>query len=231
VLNYNLPKFEYESSLPKLLAEAGYRSEAYHGNWGTFYRRRPAFEKMGFDDIFFREELQSLPGMAVDGLGLRDDSVLSYSLERMSLTSVPTCHFVITLTSHTPYTFVPASSDSLYPHPAGITERYLNHLQYLDDCLRKYVAGLGEDVTFVLYSDHSARVSNDVFSPSAVGGQDLIPFFIYDGAMNLAAEQRTRDLSAIQGELSLLDVIWYLRNQVRNCRSSDSELSPPTVSH
>ena len=59
----------------------------------------------------------------------------------------PTCHFIITLTSHTPYKFVTPTEDYPYPHPANNAENYFNHMRYLDDCLQRlhHVASQAHD--------------------------------------------------------------------------------------
>jgi hypothetical protein len=214
VLNYSLPNFPYADSLPHFLKQRGFKSVAIHGNRGTFYSRRSAFEKMGFSEIFFREELEPLGTFSSDALGLRDADVLTFSALKLRESTAPTCHFIITLTSHTPYRFLQPDSMSLIPHPRDAVDRYFNHIHYLDTCLRNYVASLGKGVTVVIYGDHPTEVARGDFSPSRNATGEYVPVFIYDTDRNLADLQKTHAEFAESGKLKLIDISSYLRNQI-----------------
>ena len=58
VLNYNIPNYPYENTLPQFLARHGFATIGLHGNTGNFYRRRDAWERIGFSRIIFQEELE-----------------------------------------------------------------------------------------------------------------------------------------------------------------------------
>ena len=66
---YAIPGYPYENTTPQVLADCGYNVFSFHGNSGEFYSRRAAFEKMGFTDIYFREELEGRYGLPGHGLG------------------------------------------------------------------------------------------------------------------------------------------------------------------
>lgn len=220
VLNYSLPKHPYDMALPWLLQRYGYRSNALHGNTGNFYTRRNAFEKMGFDKLYFREELQTHGGFQIDRLGLRDRDVLNFSAAELQNATSPTCHFLITLTSHSPYSFLGPEEELLIPNPKTVIERYFNHIYYVDQCLKDYIGQLGRGATVVIYSDHATEVQGDGFKNSRESDGEYVPVFIYDTDQDLAALQRTRSTSALAGELKMLDISSYLRNQVKVTHSA-----------
>ena len=214
VLNYSLPDFPYDGSLPRFLGDFGFSTSSFHGNSGSFYNRRDAFKKMGFSEIFFREDLEPLGAFATDSIGLRDKDVLAYSSLRLRRSTTPTCHFIITLTSHSPYVFVEPSNLSLIPKPTDSAERYFNHINYVDSCLRDYVTSLGRNVTVVIYADHPTESGRGDFTPARTETAKYVPVFIFDTGRNLAELQRTRTTVATSGELKMIDISAYLRNCV-----------------
>ena len=135
----------------------------------------------------------------------------------------PTCHFVITLTTHTPYQQLTGGPDYPYPHPTTTSERFLNNMRYLDNCLRDYITSLGKGVTVLLYADHpTEQFEGYVADRDVHQNHEYVPVFIYDTDQDLAKLQKTRnDPQATDGMLKLLDVINYVRGQVkRQCEPS-----------
>jgi phosphoglycerol transferase MdoB-like AlkP superfamily enzyme len=214
VLNYNLPNFPYDDTLPQILGKNGFKTYAFHGNTGQFYNRRSAFEKMGFTEFSFREELEPRGAFEIDRLGLQDRGVLDYSSLTFRQEKGPVCHFVITLTSHTPYVFLKANDREVVPHPSDAVDRYFNHMRYVDNCLRDYFTSLGKHVTVVLYSDHPTEEGKDDFQPARVGPVQYVPVFVYDSDRNLGDLQRTRASRAMDGSLNIVDFVSYLRSQI-----------------
>jgi phosphoglycerol transferase MdoB-like AlkP superfamily enzyme len=215
VLNYNIPGFPYDTALPHFLAKYGFETLSFHGNWGSFYRRKDAFKQMGFERIFFREELEAEFPVELDSLGIRDASVFEISSLLLRKTSDRVCHFIITLTSHDPFKFV--KPDSSYPCPDNrdATERYLNHVHYLDKCLQTYIASLPADTTVVIYGDHPAGTAGLGFTPSLYNGVKYVPVFVYDNRTDLGASQVTHDeFQKPESTLRMIDFTAFLRNRI-----------------
>ncbi len=214
---YAIPGYPYNNTTPQLLARCGFSTSSFHGNGGEFYRRRPAFEKMGFANIYFREELEGRYGMKVDRWGVRDNDVLLFSALKLRESISPTCHFVITQTTHTPYTMLAPSELEIFKQPRTTVQNYINNMRYLDNCLRDYVASLGQGVTVMIYADHPTEQGNTEgdFAPDRIDGREYIPCFIYDSDRDLSKVQKTRNQPiARDGSLNLVDMINYLRAQV-----------------
>ncbi len=221
---YLIPGYPYQNTTPQMLARCGYATYSFHGNTGEFYGRRPAFEKAGFSAIYFREELEGRYGLPANWWGVADEDVLRFSAQKLRESKEPTCHIVITLTTHTPYNLLPPSQWEIYKHPRNSFEHYINNMRYLDNCLRDYFVALGKGTTVLLYGDHSTEVSGADFTPSRDGAREYIPCFIYDTDQDLAKLQKTRGKPiATNGDLNLVDMVKYLRGQVARTHNPQAE--------
>lgn len=225
---YAIPGYPYENTTPQLLARHGFATYSFHGNKGDFYNRRPAFEKMGFAGIAFQEELETQYGRSAGRWGIPDADVLAISAQRLRTAPTPTCHFVITLTTHVPYLQLPNNEKEIFAHPRTTAENYINNMRYLDNCLRDYIVSLGSGTTVMIYADHPTEEGNATFSPDRSGGREFIPCFIYDSDQDLSKMQQTRGRSmATDGSLNLVDVINYLRAQVIRTHSQPTNTPVP----
>src|SRR5205823_6464774 len=133
---------------------------------------------------------------------------------------------------HTPFNYLLPADKKIFLDARTRGENYINNMRYLDDCLRDYIAPL-TDATVMLYADHppESDVSQGDYRPARENGKEFIPCFIYDTDQNLAELQKTRDKSISQdGQLTLLDMITYLRGQVEKQTAAKRDAdSPPTA--
>jgi hypothetical protein len=228
---YLIPGYPYRDTTPQLLDACGFSSASFHGNTGEFYSRRLAFEKIGLSEIYFREEMEGRYGLPVDRWGVPDRDVLRLSAQKLRSAEAPTCHFVITLTTHAPYNLLSPSDMEIFKNPRSSFERYVNNMRYLDNCLRDYITSLGRGVTIMLYADHPCTESGDRFEPDreVATAREFIPCFIYDTDSDLSRLQETRKQPiATNGNLNLVDMINYLRAQLkRNYLPAQAEGSTP----
>jgi phosphoglycerol transferase MdoB-like AlkP superfamily enzyme len=221
--SYSVSNYPYANTTPQLLARCGYEVVSFHGNVGDFYQRRGAYEKMGFSDIYFREELEGRIGLPAGRWGVYDQEVLRFSAQQLRDAAKPTCHFVITLTTHTPYNQLPPGAHEIYPEPTTTAERYINNMRYLDNCLRDYITALGNGTTVVIYADHPTEDFAQFKCDRDLGRElEYVPCLIYDSDQDLAKLQKTRrNPISTDGTLNLLDVINYVRGQVqRTCEKT-----------
>jgi hypothetical protein len=214
---YTIPGYPYKNTTPQLLVGCGYDVFSFHGNYGEFYNRRAAYHQMGFTDYYFREELETDFSLPSDRWGVSDEDALRLSAQLMRTASKPTCHFVITLTTHTPYTQLPAARNEIFPEPDTTAERYYNNMRYLDNCLRDYVTALGGGATVVIFADHPTEdFQGFVCDRDVARRREYVPFLIYDTDQDLSKLQKTRSLAvSTDGSLNLVDVINYLRGQFK----------------
>lgn len=209
---YKVAGYPYRDCLPQLAHRHGYRCVALHGYWGTFYSRRSAWRKMGFDELHFQKELLAA-GYAATGMGVQDADVLDLSARLLAEARQPVIHFVITTTSHPPFDFLPPRHNEPFAQPSSTAQRYLNSMRYVDEVLRRYVAALPPGTTLVLYGDHESRAG--YLDRPGGDRSELVPFLIYRKGENLARRQRTHDSGlALSGRLTQLDLVTYLRRQI-----------------
>jgi hypothetical protein len=227
---YVLATYPYENTTPQLLAQCGYKTLAFHGNNGAFHGRRPPFEKLGFDAIYFREEFNREYDLVESGLGVMDHDLFRISAEKMDEADGPICHFLITLTTHTPFTSLRPEQQELYPQPKSAFERYINNMRYLDNCVRDYVALLGSDTTLVLYADHPTDPSMGFPADrDAQSGEEYVPWMIYDTDQDLSQLQTTRnDPRSTDGTWHFVDMVNYVRGQIKRSHGEPAKKDAAT---
>jgi len=204
---FKIVKYPFHDALPRLTKAAGYSCFALHGNGGNFFRRRPAYEQMGFDGLLFKEELEKT-GLPVYEDLIHDDELLQCSAKLLRQAKDPTVHFIITVTSHTPFVFTPPPGDAPFKNPKTEGEYYLNSMRYVDTALARYVDPLPEGTLVVFYADHDSQASYLDHRPS---GSNLVPVLIFQKGEDLSKRQKTRASGlATSGELGLLDVAGYV---------------------
>lgn len=229
IVAYNIPGIRFYSPLPEYLERFGYETSFFHGNTGNFYNRRGPLESLNFRQLNFLEELVSQFGLRTSEFGVRDADVLALSaLQLHHQRKARICHFVITLTTHSPYLFLRPQDQLLFPKPANAFERYLNNMRYLDDCLRKYIQSLDVPTTVMIYADHPAEpeISSPTFQPARSrrpSFREYIPVFIFDTSQDLMSLQKTRHQAiSHDGTLNLIDMTTYLRKQVARAKGVSS---------
>ncbi len=201
--------FSYENALPRLATQKGYRAYAFHGNTGAFFHRRDAYRQMGFDKLYFTEELSPL---SVDGSW--DDQLLDFSAKLLSEAQEPTLHFLITITSHGPFNRLSPEQCELFPEPSDAQQRYLNSMRYVDHALKDYVQSLPKGTTVFIYGDHESSVQGYCESRPQ---PNRVPWFIHQTGNDWSGLQRSQETGhAMSGDLTQLDMVCYVRDQIAN---------------
>lgn len=148
-------------TVPKLLRDESYSTFSAHGYRAGFWNRKLVHPAYGFDESLFREQLGGLPAI---GWGLADKEFLERIIPHLQNRARPWFAYLITLTSHHPYTFIPEELqelelDGLPRNWAG----YLHSMRYVDRALENFItkaeaAGLLEDTLVVIFGDHDSRL-------------------------------------------------------------------------
>jgi phosphoglycerol transferase MdoB-like AlkP superfamily enzyme len=212
---YRLPGINYTNSLPAFMKKHGFKSYFYHGNGSMFYDRGAVIERLGFDGVFFKEQLASR-GFHSSIIGFRDADVLGCVLERLTNVT-PVCVFAITLDTHVPFRQLEASEMKVFPNPESDAERFLNAANYLDGCLKRFVEQMPAGTTLMLYGDHTPSLEGAGYRSDVVNGKHYVRCLIYQKGANLAEQQQTRNSAiASDGSLNLLDVLSYVRGSIEH---------------
>ncbi len=215
VTPYAVPDFDFGSSLARLARGSGFRSVFVHGNDRSFFNRAAAIGRMGFDQMLFREDLESEHGLTSQHWGISDRDVLAVSSRLLREETGRALHFIITLTSHGPFNFLDTRERELFASPGNLREQYLNSMRYVDTQLRAYIGTLPKGTLIILYGDHSSHV--DYGQPPPTRGREPVPLLIHRVGGDLAELQVTRGQAiATSGELTMLDVAGYIWSMFRH---------------
>jgi phosphoglycerol transferase MdoB-like AlkP superfamily enzyme len=219
---FRIEKFPYSLTLPEIARQHGFQCIAMHGNTGSFFNRRFAYQKMGFSEIFFAEELHKL-GCQIPHGGVLDEDLFRLSAEWMRQAEEPTMHFLITLTSHGPFNRLKPEQRELFPQPANKAEAYLGCMRYVDRALEKYVNALPDGTVVVIYGDHESGVEGFQSTPRA--SKEQVPWLIHRKGEDLAQVQKSRENEAMESsQLQQLDMATYLLKSLNQSPVRDSTI-------
>ncbi len=210
IMNYELTGFEYTNSFPLFLKKHGYRTGAYHGNTGDFYDRRTAFQKMKFDRLGFKEDLNPLH-MTNSYWGIRDRDILMRVAAEVTGATGRYFAFVITLDSHMPFDLIRPEEALLFPGAIDMTERYINSIHWVDRMLEQFYQALPVGTTLLIYGDHTAKskIEGMQTAPDLTG--EYVPAILHRKGEDWSPTQRKRAWSRQTDSLTLLDVMAYVR--------------------
>jgi lipoteichoic acid synthase len=177
------PDYYYPNSVVKVLQKNGYKAEAFHGNTGDFYRRKFAYNAMGYDN-FFDSKRMELPEK---GWGVPDHEVMNYVEKHLHVLKTPFFISIITMSSHEPFNlfkhFVPDNRfEGIQPE---LTGRYFASIAYTDSVVKKFIRDIQKkypNTYFFLYGDHTPYIiNNGPFRRSVLNKNEqmeMVPLFI-----------------------------------------------------
>lgn len=147
--------------LPQILGERGYETAVFHAYEGSFWNRNNMYKAMGYDHFYSKKDFTLDEPL---GWSLGDKSFFRQSLELMGKESQPFYSFLITLSSHHPYS-LPASVKELDTgeFKDTIFGNYLESVHYADAALGQLVEGMKEkgiwdNTILYVYGDHDNSI-------------------------------------------------------------------------
>jgi phosphoglycerol transferase MdoB-like AlkP superfamily enzyme len=156
--------------------DAKYTTFAGHAYAAGMWNRAVLYPKYGYDQTAFRDELGDGPKL---GWGIGDKLFFQRVLPRIQKLKQPFVSVLITLTSHGPFQYVPASERKLNLGAIDGTDfgGYLHSMRYNDEAIEQLFgelkgAGLLDNTTVVIYGDHDSRMK---FPVSVEVDTDLPP--------------------------------------------------------
>ncbi|MDR1241557.1 MAG: sulfatase-like hydrolase/transferase [Deltaproteobacteria bacterium] len=174
---YNLLESYPDSLAGQFKKRGGMTSSVFHGYTGEFFDRRKGMLKMGFENIFFREELLAQGYMLYESnfTHVEDRELFSFAANKISLT--PFFHVVITTTMHD----VAANIDPLFTGDEYAA--FFTHARWTDDGIKTYINALPPDTTVVIMGDHAPYVGPDTkYTPCIIyNTSGSTPEFEQDG--------------------------------------------------
>jgi len=146
-------------SLPIELGTKGYSTAAFHGYTESFWNRNIMYKTEGFN-TFYGES--SFTADEKVGMGLSDKSFLNQSISKMKTLKEPYYSFLITLSSHYPFSDVKGYGNfNVGEYEGSLIGDYMKGIHYTDEQLGTFLDQLEKDGTLdnsivVLYGDHNA---------------------------------------------------------------------------
>ena len=233
VISYMVPGISYSNCLPRFFHQYQFHTAAFHGGNGDFFDRQPAFARMGFDEIWFKENLTNL-NVRQSTWGVRDAECFRLSSERMRQAG-PEFHFIITLDSHGPFDLIDDDEKEIFPHSQVWQENYFNSMRVLDSDLRKYIESLPAGTLVILYGDHTSGVDYGDFHSARQGEAEFVPCIVHVCGRSLPPLAESESAS-LPPDLRLLDIINCMRHQVQRqdrpaCSATKVAAQDATAAH
>lgn len=99
----NLYTYEFESSIPQILGDR-YETAFFHDNYPVFYARGEILNMIGFDHLYFHDEIyDGAPRWSWNGSLTPDSETAEAMIKLMFKTDQPFYYFWTTLLTHGPY--------------------------------------------------------------------------------------------------------------------------------
>lgn len=223
-----LTAYNSSNSLVKRLTEASYDTLAFHGNIGRFYNRDLAFRSFGFAKFYDIDEMN----MKDVGWGAPDDKVFEFALNKMAEYSGPIFSYVITMTSHGPFT----NASNYYKNSLfdDINDKqlrdYYNSMSYVDRSIEEYVREIREqyeNAYVFIFGDHTSKIETDTYKQSFMMIEDKT----YEFVPLLIITPDNRKYFEDKNVASLLDLAPTILNATGNSYSIRTDgidlLNPP----
>ena len=175
--------YSYPNSFVKVLANSGYKTLAFHGNEGSFYNRTVAFKGMGFEHFY---DIKAM-GFKHEGWGAPDHEVFNYAANNLKDQSGPLFAYIITMSSHTPFTFTKEyySTDSYNDVKDATVRNYFTSISYVDGSIKDFVKRIQSEHrnTYILiWGDHTPDIKKDEYMQASYTAGDryfeFVPLFI-----------------------------------------------------
>lgn len=173
-------------SLVSFMNENGYYSAALHPNTGAYFNRRNVYAYMGFQDVFFTEEMGELPkeGQYASDRELYDRLIALY--EEKEKDDIPFFGYVITMQNHGGYEYEydgsgievlnsgQAKNTRALQTYCNLAASSIEAFQYLID----YFETVDRPTVIIMFGDHSPSVIGSFgYSEEQMLGDSKIPFF------------------------------------------------------
>ena len=214
LVSYFVPGLDYARALPRFMSRQGYRTMSLHGATGDFYNRRANFERMGWDEIHFREEFKGL-GVEQSYWGVRDAEIFRLSSKKLRAATEREFHFIITLDTHGPFNLIREDEKDIFPQSRVWQENYFNSMSALDKNLQEYVTSLPEGTLVIFYGDHTAGVDYQGFAPAREGTAEYVPCLVHvtpaPGVVSFSPELNHE----LPPDLRIHDIVNFMRHQVQ----------------
>lgn len=212
---FRFPQNTYYS-LPDLLEQHGYSTQAIHPDKGSLWNWQAALQAIGFEKTY--DASCFVPEEEI-GLGLSDGSFLKQALPLITEKRQPFYTFIVTLTSHSPFEMPEKYQNLELAAELNQTKLggYFQSLHYTDEQLGIFLSGLEEqgileNTVVALYGDHTGvhKYYNEEIQAMQAeedwwyDDSKRVPLLIY--AQDLAG----KEIKTTGGQIDLFPTLAYL---------------------
>ncbi|HHV59350.1 MAG TPA: LTA synthase family protein [Clostridiaceae bacterium] len=155
---YRFPNNKF-ISLPSLLKKEGYYTSVYHAFEREYWNRDEFYKTILFDSYLSKDDFDNTEEL---GWGLSDKEFLRQTAEFLSQSEQPFYSFIITLSSHHPFSYFQEFDEIDAGELEGtLIGNYLEAAHYVDKAIGAFIQdlkskGLYDNSIIVLYGDHGA---------------------------------------------------------------------------
>lgn len=213
MVSYKIPGISYNNSLPRFLSQNGFYTVSFHGNTGDFFNRKVNFQRMGFDEVFFREDLKNMR-LAHSYWGVRDAEIFRLSCQKILASDKPEFHFIITLDSHAPFDLITDQEKEIFPKSKRWQENYFNSMRVLDRNVKNYIESLPSGTMVILYGDHTSKVNYGNFQAARYGETDYVPCIVHIHKSSVPWPPSQNHPPDLIEDLQILDIINHFRRSI-----------------
>lgn len=228
---YRIQGIPWELALPHDLHGGGFSSMIFHGVSGHFFHRIDAMPRMGFDGLFFKEQIAEEAGLDGTKWTLADTEVFDFATRKIKASTPRTFAMVITATSHMPFRFeTPGMERIFFGDDDSYENNYFDSIRYVDKSVGDFVAALPPDTTVIMYGDHWSTVQNPEigYEQEVIDGFGMVPFLVFNVGEDLSGLQRTRGTPlAVGAQLTLHDMMTWVHRTARSVGMPTSMIPPP----
>ncbi len=146
---------------PAVLKAAGYSTSVFHAYDAGFWNRNTMYHRMKYDTFYSRTRFANDEPL---GWSIGDSSFFRQSADVIGEQKQPFYSFLITLSSHHPYS-LPESYQKLDvgSFKGSIFGNYLQAVHYVDEALGQFIAklkeeGVWDNTIFLFYGDHDNSI-------------------------------------------------------------------------
>ena len=177
-----LSGYSYPNSMLQILGKR-YNTTVFHGNVGTYYNRDIAFPKMGFEQFYDMHKMD----LRDSGWGAPDKYVFDYVLEKLETITPPYLSYIITMTSHGPFTNAGYyyKNENYKDIKNKTVKNYYNSISYVDDSIKNFVEQVRlrfKNTYIFITGDHTPNINTELYKQSSVNiGStkfEFVPLFI-----------------------------------------------------
>ena len=156
--------------LPRVMNAAGYDTFTMHTNRVTYWNRKELYAALGFNRYYDAPFFHFFDKIA---MGSSDEALFSKALKVVKsedATKTPFYGFFITMSSHTPFDFIPEKRRPVKTAPeykGSMLGQYISAESYSDMAMGKFIDGLKASGVWdksivMIYGDHTAMVDNQL---------------------------------------------------------------------